>query len=80
MSVKRINCCVETKPCVKPFPKLMKSRLSGTIMIVNEDYCGVVLVQGRFKDGGFGSKIGEHITVPRKDFEDYNEPLTLQNE
>lgn len=80
MSVKRINCCVETKPCVKSFPKLMIHNDTGTIAIVTGDkrtgsFIPTVLVRGGV------TSVGKIVFNTQEDsWKDYNEPLTLQNE
>lgn len=78
MSVKRINCCVETKPCEKPFPKLMIHMNGSTIALVGKDFRATILVKGG--SAGVGEKLAGSLDVILRYWKDYNEPLTLQNE
>ena len=68
---------------VKQFPKLMKSKNSDTIILatcynyVTNSIEGVCL----FSDDDDDCKIGEYSQMWTFDvFEDYNKPITLQNE
>lgn len=78
MSVKRIDCCVETKPCEKPFPKLMRNRDTGGIAIFRRESVATMLCPGKTSNRGVGEPLTGIIIIPH-DWEDYNEPLTLQN-
>ena len=78
MSVKRIDCCVETKPCVKPFPKLMRNKNTGAIAIFRRTDVATMLCPATNSTRGVGELMGTGIVFHH--WEDYNEPLTLQNE
>lgn len=83
MSVKRIDCCVEIKLCVKSFPKLMRHKETGTIAIValiGGYYTPTVLVRGGITEVGHTTIAKREGKDTNKYWEDYNEPLTLQNE
>lgn len=76
MSVKRIDCCVETKPCVKPFPKLMIGKRTRSIYFMSSNGSGIRIVRGI--DCSPNDYVGERMSSTI-DMIDYNEPLTLQN-
>lgn len=83
MSVKRIDCCVKVEPCVKSFPKLMRCKTSGAIAIValtGGYYTPTVLVRGGLTEIGHKSITKREERDINQSWEDYNEPLTLQNE
>jgi hypothetical protein len=76
MGIKRIDC-VEIKPCnSKPFPKIMKSRVTGTIALVLDCGRGTILVKGNEA----ARAVGLYGDINVENYDDYNEPLTLQNE
>ena len=78
MGIKRIDCCVETKPCVKPYPKLMKHKNLMIIGIFTDCVNYTVLVKN---NGSYPVGTKRFISVDNTYlWEDYNEPLTLQNE
>jgi hypothetical protein len=66
----------ESKTQEKPFPKLMKSNLSGDLCLVFEN---------ESKDGYIGLNLtGKHAGIVgfrfvAKNCTDYNEPITIQN-
>lgn len=60
----------------KPFPKLMKSEVSGAIVYFTKKSYGLVIVESNDTGGTFGSQVdGWYMS----NFTDYNEPITLQN-
>lgn len=74
MSVKRIDCCVETKPCVKPFPKLMIGSSGNIAIWFDRHYCTVLYSVNLANPGKY------YCNGDITSWRDYNEPLTLQNE
>ncbi len=55
----------------KPFPKLMKGKLRGTIVLMTESRCGTVVN---------GDELGTHSRTWHMDkFTDYDGPVTLRN-
>jgi hypothetical protein len=60
----------ESKPQEKPFPKIMAT--GDFIILFTQEFSGVHLK---------GPYTGQYVSGINKDgFEDYNEPITLQNE
>jgi hypothetical protein len=60
----------------KPFPKLMKSKVSGAIVYFTKESYGLVIIESYGTGGDFNSSAsGWNMT----NFTDYNEPITIQN-
>jgi hypothetical protein len=76
MGIKATTC---VQPCVKPFPKLMRGVKSGNIWLMTS-VCGGTKVKAGENDTHPDMKIGHHHEGVFSILEDYNEPLTLQNE
>jgi hypothetical protein len=68
MGIKRIDC-VEIKPCnSKPFPKIMKSRVTGTIALVLGCGDGTILVRGNSENC---RAVGLYGTINVANYDDY---------
>lgn len=61
----------------KPYPKLMKSAGTGNIVLFQSFQNGTVVHIGESNFGTY--KIAESSTFGMEYFEDYNEPITIQN-
>lgn len=79
MGVKKIDCCTST-PKAKCFPKLMKNMRTGGIALFENDAIGTMLIPGLISNRSVGQSLGVRGTVVISHWEDYDEPLTLQNE
>lgn len=59
----------------KPFPKIMRHREYGALVLMRDARHGTVLHTGQSP-----RLVGDQITTtPIEDYEDYNGPVTLQN-
>ncbi len=69
----------ESKPQEKPFPKLMISQLTETVVLFTSPKVGMVVLSGKKNHASY--EIGEYvIDFTMNKFTDFNEPITLQNQ
>ena len=73
----------ESKPQEKPFPKLMKGKILGSIVYVFEkvdaEKYHVLYVYGFGQDKLFTHSYEFNLFNEANPHEDYNEPITIQN-
>ena len=73
--IRQITNCNTQSVCPKPYPKIMKHKITGSIFLFESPSRGVRLVAGVGATGDAGSC---GIFIPTN-FEDYNESVTIVN-
>lgn len=74
--IRQITNCDTQSVCPKPYPKIMKHKITGSIFLFESPNRGVRLVAGVGATGVAGSC--GFIFIPTN-FEDYNESVTIVN-